>query len=97
MFTGIITGVGRIVAIHDLGRSLHHGKRLTIEAHAGDDSGEHNCLFSQVKRVNRQEAQQKSSQSKVSGSDVTLEKLRVNQGDKPQSVCLEWCIAADFS
>ena len=35
MFTGIITGVGRIVAIHDLGRSLHHGKRLTIEAPAG--------------------------------------------------------------
>ena len=41
MFTGIITGVGRIVAIHDLGRSLHHGKRLTIEAPAGylDDVG----------------------------------------------------------
>ncbi len=30
MFTGIITGVGRIVAIHDLGRSLHHGKRLQL-------------------------------------------------------------------
>jgi len=41
MFTGIITGVGRIVAIHDLGSSLHHGKRLTIEAPAGylDDVG----------------------------------------------------------
>jgi riboflavin synthase len=41
MFTGIITGLGRIVAIHDLGRSLHHGKRLTIEAPAGylDDVG----------------------------------------------------------
>ena len=35
MFTGIITGVGRIVAVHDLGRSLQHGKRLTIEAPAG--------------------------------------------------------------
>jgi riboflavin synthase len=32
MFTGIITGVGRIVAIHSLGSSLDHGKRLTIEA-----------------------------------------------------------------
>jgi riboflavin synthase len=31
MFTGIITGVGRIVAVHDLGSSLTHGKRLTIE------------------------------------------------------------------
>lgn len=41
MFTGIITGVGRIVATHDLGSSLHHGKRLTIETPAGylDDVG----------------------------------------------------------
>ncbi|MFM7330678.1 MAG: riboflavin synthase [Brachymonas sp.] len=30
MFTGIITGVGRIVAIHALGNSFNHGKRLTI-------------------------------------------------------------------
>ncbi len=35
MFTGIITGVGRIVAVHPLGSSLQHGKRLTIEAPAG--------------------------------------------------------------
>ncbi len=41
MFTGIITGVGRITAVHDLGSSLNHGKRLTIEAPAGylDDVG----------------------------------------------------------
>lgn len=31
MFTGIITAVGRIAAVHDLGSSLTHGKRLTIE------------------------------------------------------------------
>ncbi len=31
MFTGIITGVGRIAAIDDLGASASHGKRLTIE------------------------------------------------------------------
>jgi len=30
MFTGIITGVGRIVASHDLGSSLQHGKRLAV-------------------------------------------------------------------
>jgi riboflavin synthase len=30
MFTGIITGVGRIAAVHDLGSSSTHGKRLTI-------------------------------------------------------------------
>ena len=41
MYTGIITGVGRIAAVHDLGSSLQHGKRLTIEAPAGylDDVG----------------------------------------------------------
>ena len=31
MFTGIITGVGRIVAVHALGNSSTYGKRLTIE------------------------------------------------------------------
>ena len=35
MFTGIITGVGRIVAIHCLGSTSSHGKRLTIETPAG--------------------------------------------------------------
>ena len=35
MFTGIITGVGRIAAVHDLGSSSHHGKRLSIEAPDG--------------------------------------------------------------
>src|SRR6187402_160753 len=41
MFTGIITGVGRIAAVHDLGSSLQHGKRLTLETPAGylDDVG----------------------------------------------------------
>ena len=41
MFTGIITGLGRIVAIHSLGSSSNHGKRLNIEAPAGylDDVG----------------------------------------------------------
>ena len=35
MFTGIITGLGRIVAVHSLGSSSDHGKRLTIEAPSG--------------------------------------------------------------
>ncbi|KRI01220.1 riboflavin synthase [Curvibacter sp. PAE-UM] len=41
MFTGIITGVGRIVASHDLGSSLQHGKRLAITCPSGylDDVG----------------------------------------------------------
>lgn len=41
MFTGIITGMGRIVAIHSLGNSSDHGKQLTIETPPGylDDVG----------------------------------------------------------
>jgi len=35
MFTGIITGVGRIAAVDDLGSSQQHGKRLTVETPAG--------------------------------------------------------------
>lgn len=41
MFTGIVTGVGRIDAVHPLGRSLSHGNRLRVSAPAGylDDVG----------------------------------------------------------
>jgi riboflavin synthase len=49
MFTGIITGVGRIAAVHDLGNSLddkrltnsRYGKRVTVDTPAGylDDIG----------------------------------------------------------
>ncbi|VTU18483.1 Riboflavin synthase [Variovorax sp. SRS16] len=41
MFTGIITGVGRIAAVHDLGSSSSHGKRLSIATPVGylDDVG----------------------------------------------------------
>ena len=41
MFTGIITGLGRIVAVHSLGSSSYHGKRLTIQTPAAylDDVG----------------------------------------------------------
>jgi riboflavin synthase len=35
MFTGIITGVGRIADLHAQGSSLDHGKRLSIEAPPG--------------------------------------------------------------
>jgi riboflavin synthase len=35
MFTGIITGVGRIADVHGLGSSLRHGKRLVIETPEG--------------------------------------------------------------
>ena len=35
MFTGIITGVGRIVAVHALGSSSDHGKRLAIQTPPG--------------------------------------------------------------
>ncbi len=41
MFTGIITGVGRIAAVQSLGNSPTHGKRLTITCpeHYLDDVG----------------------------------------------------------
>ena len=41
MFTGIITGVGRITAVQPLGSSSSHGKRLTVQAPPGylDDVG----------------------------------------------------------
>lgn len=41
MFTGIITAVGRIAEVRDLGGSSEHGKQLLIEAPAGylDDVG----------------------------------------------------------
>jgi riboflavin synthase len=35
MFTGIVTGVGRIAVATPLGSSLQHGKRLTVAAPAG--------------------------------------------------------------
>ena len=41
MFTGIITGLGAIIDVHDLGQSETYGKRLTVQAPAGylDDAG----------------------------------------------------------
>ena len=41
MFTGIITGVGRIIEIENLGASAAHGKRLKVQcpAHYLDDAG----------------------------------------------------------
>jgi riboflavin synthase len=35
MFTGIITGIGRIIAVEPLGSDAAHGKRLTLETPAG--------------------------------------------------------------
>jgi len=41
MFTGIITGVGQITRIEDLGDTQTHGKRLVVQCPAGylDDAG----------------------------------------------------------
>ena len=41
MFTGIITGLGQIVNVEDLGTMASHGKRLTLEPPSGylDDVG----------------------------------------------------------
>ena len=41
MFTGIITGLGHIINVQDLGTDASHGKRLTLQAPSGylDDVG----------------------------------------------------------
>jgi riboflavin synthase len=41
MFTGIVTGIGRITKIEDLGSSQAHGKRLVVQCPQGylDDAG----------------------------------------------------------
>jgi riboflavin synthase len=41
MFTGIITGLGQIINVQDLGQDATHGKRLTLQAPPGylDDVG----------------------------------------------------------
>ena len=65
--------------------------------HAGDDSSEHSVLFSQVKWFEQGLCNKKCTTSSVSGGGHLLQNLRVNQGDRGTGVCLEWCIAADFS
>ncbi|MSQ57322.1 MAG: riboflavin synthase [Limnohabitans sp.] len=93
MFTGIITGVGRIIAVHDLGRSLDHGKRLHIETPAGylDDAqlGDSIALNGACITVT-------SLQDNVFTVDISAESLNKTSGlDQTCSVNLEKALKAN--
>ena len=90
MFTGIITGVGRIAAVHALGSSLAHGKRVVLscpdgyldDAVPGDSIAINGACMtaSQIDLPNRQFSVEISAESldKTTGLDrvgpVNLEK-----------------------
>ena len=83
MFTGIITGVGRIAAVHALGSSLAHGKRLVLscpdgyldDAVPGDSIAINGACMtaSQIDLPNRQFSVEVSAESldKTTGLDQT--------------------------
>lgn len=89
MFTGIITGVGRIVAVHDLGRSLDHGKRLTVQAPAGylDDVGlgDSIAIHGACMTVSHLQAQQQQFSIEISAESLA----RTCGLDQPGPVNLE--------
>ena len=95
MFTGIITGVGRIVALHDLGRSLQHGKRLTIEAPAAylDDVGLGDSIALNGACMTVTTLDLPSHQFKI---DISAESLNKTAGlDQPGPVNLEKALRAN--
>jgi len=94
MFTGIITGVGRIAAVHDLGSSLDHGKRLTIEAPAGylDDVGLGDSIALNGACMTVTTLAPASRQFSV---DISAESLDKTAGlDQPGSINLEKALRA---
>lgn len=94
MFTGIITGVGRIAAIHALGGSSTHGKHLLVECPAGfaDDVaiGDSIALNGACMTVTRIDLAQRTL-----GFDVSAESLDKTAGlDRPGAVNLEKALRA---
>lgn len=92
MFTGIITGVGRIAAVDALGSSSSHGKRLTIAAPAGylDDValGDSIALNGACMTVTGFDTQQFTI-------DISAESLRLTAGlDQPGPINLEKALRA---
>ncbi len=94
MFTGIISAVGRIADVHDLGADAAHGKRLTLEAPAGylDDValGDSIALNGACMTVTAFDA--------AAGRftiDISAESLRLTAGlDRPGPVNLEKALRA---
>ncbi|MDB5886961.1 MAG: riboflavin synthase, alpha subunit [Polaromonas sp.] len=94
MFTGIITGMGRIVAIHRLGSSSHHGNRLTIETPAGylDDVGLGDSIALNGACMTATSLDQPSNQFTI---DISAESLDKTCGlDAPGIVNLEKALRA---
>ncbi len=94
MFTGIITGVGRIAAVHALGSSSTHGKHLSVQCPAGyiDDVGlgDSIALNGACMTVTAIDAQQS-----LLGFDVSAESLDKTAGlDQTGPVNLEKALRA---
>jgi riboflavin synthase len=97
MFTGIITGVGRITRIEDLGRSQAHGKRLHVQCPQGylhdaglGDSIAINGACMTVTTL------QRDSQSPVFTLDISAESLDKTAGlDSLGEVNLEKALRAN--
>jgi len=94
MFTGIITGLGRIVEVQDLGTTAAFGKRLTLQAPPGylDDvlSGDSIALDGACMTVTTFDAAASTFQI-----DVSAESLDKTSGlDRRQSVNLEKALRA---
>jgi riboflavin synthase len=94
MFTGIITGVGRIAAVHALGSSLAHGKRLVVhcppayldDAQPGDSIAINGACMT---------ASAIDSQANRFEVDVSAESLDKTTGlDQPGTVNLEKALRA---
>ena len=95
MFTGIITAVGRIAAIHALGSSLSHGKRLTIACPAGylDDVGLGDSIALNGACMTVTSMQTDSGRFTV---DISPESLDKTAGlDQPGAVNLEKALRAN--
>ncbi len=95
MFTGIITGMGRIAAVTPLGNTAQHGKRLRIEAPPGYLAdvglGDSIALNGACMTVTTLDAAQHSFTV-----DVSAESLDKTAGlDRPQAINLEKALRAN--
>lgn len=94
MFTGIITGVGRIAAVHSLGSSDQHGKRLTVQAPPGylDDVGLGDSIALNGACMTVTSLDQARQQFTI---DISAESLQRTAGlDRPGPVNLEKALRA---
>jgi riboflavin synthase len=94
MFTGIISAVGRIADVQDLGAAAQHGKRLAIEAPAGylDDVGLGDSIALNGACMTVTSLDASSGRFTV---DISAESLRLTAAlDRPGPVNLEKALRA---